>query len=36
MFWFLHYTVKVLIGLALIGMGAVLYANRHWFSPAEA
>ena len=36
MFWFLHYAVKVLIGLALIGMGALLYANRDWFSPAEA
>lgn len=35
MFWFLHYAVKFGIGLALIGVGAWLYANRVWFSPAE-
>lgn len=35
MFWFLHYAVKVGIGVALIGMGAWLYANRVWFAPAE-
>ncbi len=35
MFWFLHYAMKVGIGVALIGMGAWLYANRVWFAPAE-
>lgn len=36
MFWFLHYTVKVAAVLALIGMGVLLYVNRHWFAPADA
>lgn len=35
MFWFLHYTVKVLLALAIVGLGATLYLNRHWFAPAE-
>lgn len=35
MFWFLHYAMKVGIGVALIGVGAWLYANRVWFAPAE-
>lgn len=36
MFWFLHYAVKVTAVLALIGLGILLYVNRHWFAPAEA
>jgi endonuclease YncB( thermonuclease family) len=36
MFWFLHYAVKVGIGLALAGMILVAYVNRHWFAPADA
>jgi endonuclease YncB( thermonuclease family) len=35
MFWFLHYAVKVGIGLALVGLGLVLYLNRQWFQPAD-
>jgi endonuclease YncB( thermonuclease family) len=35
MFWFLHYAVKAGIGLALLGCGALLYANRAVFSPAQ-
>lgn len=36
MFWFLHYAVKVFIGLACAGMLVLLYVNRHWFAPADA
>lgn len=36
MFWFLHYAVKVGIGLAFVGIGLVLYLNREWFQPADA
>ncbi len=35
MFWFLHYAVKVLIGLALVGIGVLIYFNRQWFTPAD-
>ena len=35
MFWFLHYAVKAGIGLALLGAGALLYAHRAMFSPAQ-
>jgi endonuclease YncB( thermonuclease family) len=37
MFWFLHYTVKVLIGLAVVGLGVFVYVRRDaWFKPADA
>lgn len=35
MFWFPHYAVKAGIGLALLGCGALLYANRAVFLPAQ-
>ena len=35
MFWFLHYSVKVAIGLVFVGAGVLLYVNRHWFDPAD-
>ena len=35
MFWFLHYAVKAGIALALVGVGLVVYLNRHWFQPAD-
>lgn len=35
MFWFLHYSVKVLIGLAIVGMLCLAYANRELLTPAE-
>jgi endonuclease YncB( thermonuclease family) len=35
MFWFLHYSVKAVIALGIVGIGVVLYINRHWFTPAD-
>lgn len=35
MFWFFHYAAKVLMGVALVGVGITLYANRHWLNPSE-
>ncbi len=34
MFRVLHYTAKVLLGLALAGVLVLAYASRHWFHPA--
>jgi hypothetical protein len=36
MFWFLHHAVKVLLVLAVMAMGVVIYLNWHGFAPAEA